>query len=206
MAKYAGPTPGPKQTAAVSQAPRTSGADGLTLRKQKDILQSFKIMNGQIQNPIMAPNRYQIMQGANILYNIGVMDQPKTNFKTNTVAEQFLFGVNCTLSNEGADFSLIAISDDDIQEPDSFEFVRIDLKSQQIRIDDKFVNECDPIYNLDEDRPHNVERQAQRSVAQLQPDLIKTSSLMSQMNLTKNPNRLVKYFKNNSNAMKRTKF
>jgi hypothetical protein len=174
----------------------------------------------------MAPERYRIMQGANILYNIGVIEQPKTNFKTNAIARQFLFGVNCTLSSEDADFSLLnfgagtneeahfgAGTNDEPAIMDAFSQFRsaagaafAPVQNHQIQMNDKFPNECDPIYNMDEDRPHNVERQAQKYAGQMGPDLIRTSSLMSQLNLMKGRNKLVKYFRNNISAINRTKF
>jgi len=195
--------------------------------KRRDARSSFTLMNGQIQNLTMAPNRYKIMQGANILANIGVIEQPQTNFRTNAIARQFLFGVNCILSSEGADFSLLNVgagSDEDPafgagtnDEPaimgaafGQFRPVAgaafAPVQNHPIRMNDKFPNECDPIYNIDEDRPHNVERQAQKYAGRMGPDLIKTSSLMCQLNIGQGRNKLVKYFRNNLVARDRTMF
>lgn len=169
------------------------------------------------------------MQGANILAGIGVIEQPRTNFRTNAIARQFLFGVNCTLSGEDADFSLLNVGAGTNDEPTlqvgagtndepaimgaAFgQFAPATgqtfapVQNRQIQMNDKFPNECDPIYNMDEDRPHNVERQAQKYAGRMGPDLIKTSSLMCALNIGQGRNKLVKYFRDNPAARDRTMF
>lgn len=165
-------------------------------------LQTFNFVNGHIQNQVLAPHRYNIMQAIGVLDQIGVIEQPKSNFTTNKCAETYLYGVNCVVSSEKRGFSLL-----ENQTDRDYKFLALGLlqnmalKNQQILLYDKFIDPCDPIYNLDDNRPFNVERESDKnekssSKDKSSPDLIASASRFSQLN-TRKRKAIVKYWANN---------
>ena len=70
-------------------------------------LMEFSRTNGRIENRSATPNRYQINQANGVLDHIGVVEQPKENFTTNKCAEIYLYGINCAITSERIDFSLL---------------------------------------------------------------------------------------------------
>lgn len=173
-------------------------------------LQTFSFVAGQLQNKVLAPHRYTIMQGTSVLSQLEVIEQPKSNFTTNKCAEIYLYGVNCIVSTEKSSFSLI-----EHQTDKDYKFIALGimqnmaLKNQQILLYDKFIDPCDPIYNLDDNRPFNVIEEAEKNKNKkgndkTNPDLIKVAYDFVSLNTSVRTG-LAQYWANNHTEIMRNK-
>jgi len=161
-------------------------------------MSDFKFSNKKIQNIGLAPMTTKIQKGLDILEQQGVL--PKEEFKRNPndIAERFLFGINCVLSDEDVGFSLLDSQTDqeEIQNVNIFDAREFsNLKASYIKTPDKFQDECDPFYNLDERMPENIRRTKKMRKEKRKPYLLKVASQASQINLKKTRNKKIRYFK-----------
>lgn len=159
---------------------------------------NFQISNGKIENKKLSPNLTKINKGLDILEQQGVLNPDIFRMRPNATAEKFLFGINCTLSAETHNFSLLDEQTD--QETienknllDRREYTQ--LKIDYIEATDKFFEECDPFYNLDDRMPGNVRIQNDLRNKPNKPYLLKIASYASQTNLRNVKNRKLRYFK-----------
>jgi len=159
---------------------------------------NFQISNGKIENKKLSPNLTRINKGLDILEQQGVLNRDIFRMRPNATAEKFLFGINCTLSAEAHNFSLLGEQTD--QETienknilDRREYTQ--LKIEYIEATDKFFEECDPFYNLDDRMPGNVRMQKDLRNKPNKPYLLKIASYASQTNLRNVKNRKLRYFK-----------
>ena len=182
----------------------SDAADNLLLS-----LGAFEIKNKKIQNISLAPNSTRIQKGLDILEQQEVLPTEQFVISPNDLAERFFFGINCSLSEERKEFSLLSSQTDkeEIENPnilDRQEYTN--LRPAYIQTPDKFIDSCDPFYNLD-DRSTRAERNTQKILQKdRKPYLVRVASNTSTMNLRSKPIHRLKYFQNIKELEKRGKF
>lgn len=181
--------------------------------KQEDDLllffSSFQIKNKKIQNITLAPNSTRIQKGLDILEQMGVIPEEEFKIEPNQLAEKFLFGINCTLSDESRNFSLTPGQTDkeeieNINILDKKEYTNI--RPAFIKVPDKFPNEQDPFYNIDERRTEKEKNIKNQLLKGRKPYLLRIASNTSSMNLGSKKIHRLRYFKDIEELKRRGKF
>jgi hypothetical protein len=170
---------------------------------------TFTIKNKKLQNKSLAPYSTRIQRGLDLLEQQGVMPTEEFKIPPNDLAEKFLFGINCTLSNERKNFSLIDTQTDHekIQNPNIFEENKfMNLRPAYIKVPDKFVDSCDPFYNLD-DRATESERKSRKLLSTVRkPYLVRVASDSVAANVTTQRIKRLRYFTDISELNERGRF
>ena len=169
----------------------------------------FGIKNGAIQNISLAPRTARIQEALDLIEQQGIIPPQQFKISPNEIAENFLFGINSTLSNEKWNFSLL----DNQTDKEEIENTNIldrreytNLRQGYIKTPEKFFDACDPFYNLDDRSTRAARKNQQLLNAIRKPYLLRVASNLSVMNLrTKETNRL-KYFMDIKELRKRGKF
>ena len=173
-------------------------------------LSAMSIKNGTVQNRLLEPKTSRIQESLDMLEEQGVVPAQQFRRSPNELAEQFLFAIDCTLSDEGKNFSLL-----DAQ-TDSEEIANINILNEReyvnlrpgyIKTPEKFFDSCDPFYNLD-DRSSRRERKHRHMLAgQRKPYLLTIAANASEINIReKKKTRRLRYFTDIKELRKRGQF
>ena len=140
---------------------------------------------------------FNIMKGTQILVDEGMATFENDEQTVNRAAISLLFSLGCVPSDQSESYSLIStqtdneiVANEDIFNPSDYTRQKLNIK-----IDDKFPNSQDPIYEMDEQMPEMVVNQI-RKITDLyvEPNVEMIASNFIDYNLT-SMNKKLKYFK-----------
>lgn len=122
----------------------------------------FKI-NGLVVDKQENSNLFNIQRGTQILVDSGITVFENEDQTPNRAALSLLFALGCVPSDQGTNYSLIATQTDTeiVLNPNILDPGAYNRQKLNIKIDDKFPNMLDPIYELDESLPKMVANQIQ---------------------------------------------
>ena len=163
----------------------------------------------KIQNLSLAPNTTRIQEGLDVLEQCGILPREEFKIAPNELAERFLFGVNCTLSSEPRDYSLLTDQTDqeEIQNENIFNQTEYtNIRPAYITVPDKYPNSADPFYNIDERMPRKERNTESMIMKSRKPYLLRIASNASTINLRNKEGNRIKYFKDIKEIRIRGKF
>ena len=129
-----------------------------SFKKKKIALSAISMSDGKFQVIGTAPKRYTAERASATLQKRGLMPETNMRVSTDRMAFEMMHAVGYTVEVSQQNLTLIDDSPDKVSEV-SLNYTTPDMNilEQTINIMQSFPNECDPIYQMDDNLPDSMQ-------------------------------------------------
>ena len=127
-------------------------------KKNKVMLSSISLSNGKFRASSLTNKRYATESAVQNLQIRGLMPEHNGQPTTDRMAYEMMHALGYTIETQQENLSLIEENNITIEHENNYTFPTMNMVTKNISMIESFPNECDSIYQADENPPDSLQR------------------------------------------------